>query len=494
MTQITEDQIASIVKRVAERLGKGPQNGENTPARQAIFNPPVGYPSSSITEMDDTYGIFDNIDSAVQAASRAFVDLNQLPLAVRGEIISSIRSTAMDEVENVAKMAVSETGLGRIEDKIKKNRLAIEKTPGTEILQPVTYTGDNGLTLVERAPYGVIGSITPCTNPFATLICNTIGMLAGGNAVVFNVHPTAKKISVYTVDMLNRAIVQAGGPKNLVTSITEPTIQSAQELMEHPLIKLLVVTGGPGVVKTAMNSGKKVIAAGPGNPPVVVDETADIHNAAKDIVNGASFDNNIVCIVEKEILAVASIADPLKSALKQNGCYELNPMQIRQMEKLLVQEPPSNDSHGIVNKKFVGKDARVILKEIGVNVGEEIRLVTAEVEERHPFVQMELLLPVIPLVRVSDVDTAIDKAKKMEHGFGHTAVMHSRNIDKLSRMAREINTSIFVKNGPSYAGLGFTGEGYASFTIASPTGEGLTNAIHFTRERRCTLKDRFRIV
>lgn len=470
---------------------KSPGDGASQPAR---FNPPVGCPPAPRQEPEDTPGVFHDIDSAVNAASRAFQELNQLPLSLREKIIASMRAVAMGEAEKLAEMAVSETGLGRVEHKVLKNRLAIEKTPGIEILQPVTYTGDNGLTLIERAPYGVIGSIAPCTNPFATIFCNAVGMLAGGNAVVFNAHPTAKKISIYSVNLLNKAVAQAGGPKNLITTIAEPTIQSAQELMKHPDIKLLVVTGGPGVVRAAMNSGKKVIAAGPGNPPVVVDETADMNSAAGDIVNGASFDNNIVCIVEKEILAVAAIADSLKAALKQNGAYELNASQIRQMEKLVIQEPPANGSHGIVNKKFVGKDAAVILKEIGVEAGDDIRLVIAEVEEGHPFVQMELLMPVVPLVRVPDVDTAIDKAKEMEHGFGHTAVMHSKNIDKLSRMAREINTSIFIKNGPSYAGLGFTGEGHTSFTIASPTGEGLTTAVHFTRERRCTLKDRLRIV
>lgn len=494
MNQLTDDQIASIVRRVAERMGKETKPAVAPSGPASVFRPAAGCPSAPPEKTEEAWGVFSDINGAVTAAEQAFRELDALPLSTRNHILAAIRSSALKEVENVARMAVAETGLGRIQDKILKNRLVIEKTPGIEILQPVTYTGDNGLTLIERAPYGVIGSITPCTNPFATILGNTLSMLAGGNAVVFNVHPTAKKVSIFTVDLLNRAIAGAGGPRNLVTAMAEPTIQTANELMAHPGIRLLVVTGGPAVVRAAMNSGKKVIAAGPGNPPAVVDETADIHQAARDIVNGASFDNNIVCIVEKEVLAVAIIADSLKAAMKKNGAYELNAPQVRQLEKLLVQEPPSNGSHGVVNKKFVGKDAAAILKEIGVGVGEDIRVLLAEVEEHHPFVQMELLLPVLPLVRVPNVDSAIDMAKEVEHGFGHTATMHSRNIDKLSRMAREINTSIFVKNGPSYAGLGFTGEGYTSFTIASPTGEGLTTAVHFTRERRCTLKDRFRIV
>jgi len=486
MAEFTENQIASIARRVAERMGKAAD-----PA-SASFHPPLGCPSPQ--EAPGASGVFQDINTAVDAASVAFGELNRLPLSLREGILGSMRREAMKAVERISEIAVSETGMGRVRDKVLKNKLVIEKTPGIEILKPVAHSGDHGLTLTERAPFGLIGSITPCTNPSETIINNAIGMVAGGNAVVFNPHPTARETSIFVVDLLNRAIIKAGGPKNLITTVSGPTIQTAQELMRHPSVRLLVVTGGPGVVRAAMNSGKKVIAAGPGNPPAVVDETADIDRAAQDLVNGAALDNNIVCIVEKEILAVESIADRLKSALKQNGCYELNPSQIRQMERLVIQDPPSGDSHGVVNKKFVGKDAAIILREIGVRVGDDIRLAIAEVDEPHPFVQMELLMPVIPLVRVPDVDTAIDGAKAVEHGFCHTAVMHSRNIDKLSRMAREINTSIFVKNAPSYAGLGLTGEGYTSFTIASPTGEGLTTAVHFTRERRCTLKDRFRIV
>ncbi|MBF0274875.1 MAG: aldehyde dehydrogenase EutE, partial [Nitrospinae bacterium] len=420
--------------------------------------------------------------------------LDGMTLSKRKEIIEAIRKICLENVETLSRMAVEETGLGRFEDKIIKNKLVINETPGTEILRPISYTGDHGLTLIERAPYGVIGSITPCTNPTETIICNGIGMIAGGNTVVFNTHPTAKKVSVFVVDLINKAIMNAGGPQNVLTTVETPTIESANQLMKHPDIALLVVTGGPAVVKAAMNSGKKVIGAGPGNPPAVVDETADIPQAAKDIVSGASLDNNIICIVEKEVLAVDSICNQLKSEMVKNGAYELNSMQTKRLEKLLVQEPYSCTCHGVVNKNFVGKDAKVILKAIDVDVSDDIRLIITDVPFEHQFVQCELLMPVLPIVRVSDVDTAIDLAKKAEHGFRHTAVMHSRNIDKLSKMARLINTSIFVKNGPSYSGLGFTGEGYTSFTIASPTGEGITTAINFTRERRCTLKDRFRIV
>ena len=206
-----------------------------------------------------------------------------------------------------------------MKNKLRKNRLVIDKTPGVEDIEPQAFSGDDGLTIQERAPFGVIGSITPCTDPSETIICNGIGMIAGGNTVVFNPHPSAKKTSIFTVNLLNKAVISAGGPANLFTTVAAPTIESAQNLMKHPDIRLLVVTGGPAVVSVAMKSGKRVIAAGPGNPPVVVDETADLEKAAREIVASASCDNNIICVVEKEIIVTGGAAVGLKKSAAESG-------------------------------------------------------------------------------------------------------------------------------------------------------------------------------
>ncbi|MGH2622018.1 MAG: aldehyde dehydrogenase family protein, partial [Anaerolineales bacterium] len=385
-------------------------------------------------------------------------------------------------------------GLGRYEDKIQKNLLNANKTPGTEFLTPTVWTGDHGLTLVEWAPYGVIGAIIPSTNPTSTVICNTIAMVAAGNAVVFNAHPGAKSCSNHTVRLMNEAIVEAGGPANLVCGVAEPTIESAQALMAHKDIRLLTVTGGIGVVRAAMASGKRAICAGPGNPPVVVDETADLEQAGRDVVFGASFDNNVVCTDEKTLIAVDSIADPLKRVMARYGAYEVDAAQLDRLMKVIFEELPPPGRHGTLNKKFIGKNANVILREIGIEVGDEIRLVLADVPNDHPLVWSEQMMPVFPLTRVRNVEDGIRLAKDSEHGFRHTAVIHSKNIDNMSRMARVMDCSIFVKNGPTQAGLGLGGEGFCSFTIASPTGEGMTNPRSFSRIRRCTLVDAFRIV
>jgi acyl-CoA reductase-like NAD-dependent aldehyde dehydrogenase len=471
---MNEAQINQIVEQVVRKL-----SGELSKA-------PSLSGSKSPALLTKRPGIFDDLDSAAAAATRSQEEWVSLSLEVRERCIEAMRQCTRDNVNELATQAVTETKLGNVKDKIAKNLLCANKTPGMELLRPQAWTGDHGLMLMERAPFGVIGAITPTTNATETIINNGIAMVAGGNSVVFNVHPTAKGCANWFVQKLNESIIAAGGPANLLCSIANPTIESANALMKHPKIRLIVVTGGPAVVKAAMNSGKRAIAGGPGNPPAVVDDTANISKAAKDIVDGASLDNNIVCIVEKEVFAVASIADELKREMQKFGAYEVPSSAINRLEKLVV-----DDGHP--SKDWVGRDAIKIAAAAGLNAPAGTRLLFAEVDPTHPFVQAELLMPVIGFSRLKTIEDCIAAAVQAEHGFGHTATVHSTNIDVLSAMGKIMNTSIFVKNGPSYAGLGLTGEGYTSFTIASPTGEGLTTPISFTRERRCTLKDSFRI-
>jgi acyl-CoA reductase-like NAD-dependent aldehyde dehydrogenase len=487
MSGLTDQQVEYIARRAIERLGAV------VPAR--ADSPPEGDAGQRASRPADLVeGVFADVDSAVQAAAAAQRELMELSLAKRGRMIDSIRKEMGDNYEALARMAHQETGLGRVEDKIVKNRVVTEKTPGTEDLVPQARSGDRGLVLTEPAPFGVIGAITPITNPTSTIICNTIGMVAAGNGVVFNVHPGAKRVSIHNVNLINRAITRVGGPSNLVTTIAEPTIESAQALMKHAGIGLVVVTGGPGVVKVALQSGKRAICAGPGNPPVVVDETADLDQAGRDVVYGASFDNNVVCVDEKTLIAVNSIADELLRAMKRHGAVVLTPVQARQLEREIFAENRGPGKPGVIKKELIGKNVEVILARIGLKVDAAVRLAVMEVPADHPLVWTEQLTPVLPMVRVKNAEEGIDLAVRSERGMRHTAVMHSKNLDHLSRMARVMNCSIFAKNGPAVAGLGAGGEGHASFTIASPTGEGLTRARDFARSRRCTLVDHFRIV
>ena len=442
-------------------------------------------------------GVYEKMEDAIAAAEDGYRAVRAMSVAQREKLITAIRAMIHEEAPTMAALGVAETKMGRVEHKTAKHLLVADKTPGTEDIVPTVRTGDDGLTLTEMAPFGVVGAITPSTNPSETVLCNSMGMIAAGNGVVFNPHPGAIATSNYAVDLVNRASAKVGGPKVLVSSVVKPTLDTAQIMYKHPAIRLLVCTGGPGVVRAVLSSGKKAIGAGAGNPPVIVDDTADIAKAAKDIIDGCTFDNNLPCIAEKEVFAFDSIADELIDGMLKNGAYKINAAEAEKLAAVVLTDV-KNPKTGIIKKTIsrdcVGRDAAVLLEKIGIKVGPEIRCIICETSFEHIFVQEELMMPILPIVRVHNIDEAIELAVKAEHGNRHTAHMHSKNIDHLSRFAKAVETTIFVKNAPSYAGIGFGGEGHATFTIAGPTGEGITSARSFTRLRRCVMADSFRII
>lgn len=440
---------------------------------------------------DTNYGVFSQMEEAIAAAEKAQREVLKQTPNQRQCWVDIIRKTCLQQeiMERMSRLAVCETGIGRYTDKVIKNTAAAKFTPGTEDLRTEASTGAYGLTLFEYCPFGVIGAITPTTNPTETIINNSICMIAGGNAVVFSPHPRAKKTSIYLIQTLNKALAEAGAPNNMITMVANPSLEATDIMIHHPKVRMLVATGGPAIVQKVLSSGKKAIGAGPGNPPVVVDETANIEQAAKDIVAGSSFDNNVPCIAEKEVFAVDSIFDYLLINMKRAGAYEIkNDNCIEKLWQLVSKEDGSGPK-----VEFVGKSAAYILKQIGIEVDDTTRLIIMETDKEHPFVQEEMMMPILPLVRCENVDQAIAWAYEAEHGNRHSAMMHSTNIAKLSKMAKLMETTIFVKNGPSYAGLGIGGQGYPTFTIAGPTGEGLTSPRSFCRRRECVLKDMFNI-
>ncbi len=444
----------------------------------------VNEDAPSLNNEDYSYGIFEKMNDAVEAADAAQKKYLSCSMSDRAKYVNVIRDVVLkkENLNLISQMTIEETGMGTYEHKLIKNSLAATKSPGIEDLTTEAMTGDDGLTIVEYSPFGVIGAIAPTTNPTETIICNSIGMLAAGNAVVFSPHPRAKNVSLTLIKLINKGLEEAGAPKNLIVTVKAPSIENTNIMMEHSKVRMLVATGGPGIVKTVLSSGKKAIGAGAGNPPVVVDETADIEKAASDIVLGCSFDNNLPCIAEKEVLAVDSVADYLIFNMKKSGAYEVKDASIiKKLEELVINEK------GGPKTTFVGKSAQYILSKVGIEVNSDIKVIILEASFEHTFVQTELMMPILPIVRVNDVDKAIELAIDAEHGNRHTAIMHSRNVDKHTKMAKLIQTTIFVKNGPSYAGIGVGGEGYTTFTIAGPTGEGLTSAKSFARKRRCVL-------
>lgn len=469
--EITNESIKKIVAEILKQ-------GTATPKSD-------GSQDCSLNSTDK--GVFMDVSSAVSAAKIAYKELASKNLSVREDIVEAIKEKMKPFVPEIAQKTFEETKMGRVEDKIQKLDLVLDKTPGVEDLKTEAYTGDHGMTLYELSPFGVVGAVTPSTNPAETLICNAIGMIAAGNSVYFSVHPGAKAISKWIVSKLNEIIWETSGINNLVVTIDQPSIEAAQEMMHHPEVAMLVVTGGPGVVHEALSSGKKTIGAGAGNPPSLVDETANIEKAAKDIVFGASFDNNILCIAEKSVVVVEEVADYLIHHMERNGAFLLtDPEKIAQLKAITIE-------NGHPSRLFVGRNANVLLNAIGIQPEYDVKIIILKALKDDPFVVKEMLMPILPIVSVSDFEAGLEVSLEIEQGLHHTATMHSMNVERLNKAAKQMQTSIFVKNGPSYAGLGVGGEGTTTFTIATPTGEGTTTARNFARRRRCVLTDGFSI-
>ena len=465
--QVTDELIRGVVQQVLAQM----RNGKAAPSANGNGKAP------------SARGVFQDATDAVAAATEAQRRFEARGLDDRRKAVACIRRICTQQAEQLGREELEETKIGRLAHKIEKLKVIADRIPGVEFLRTDAFSGENGIALQEYAPFGVIGAITPVTHSLPTLACNAINMLAAGNALVCNPHPGGARIACKGVHLFNQAIFDAIGIDNLITIIEKPTLESAQAIFDHRDVRMLCVTGGPAVGRAALRSPKRAVVAGPGNPPVVVDETADLDNAARSIVVGGGYDNNLLCIGEKEVFAVASIFDELMDAMSRHKAVRLDAKQIEALTKAAF-VPADDNKHMIVNKDFIGQDAAVLAEKAGFAVPADTELLFGETDESNPFVEVEQMMPFVPFVRTPDVDAAIALAKKYEHGFKHTSIIHSRNLDTITRMGREMDTTLFVQNGPSTAGLGSGGEGYLSFSIATPTGEGVTTPLTFTRQRR----------
>lgn len=480
---MNEQMIAQVVTEV---LGKLQQPGTTaTPTPSAASS---SAPASSVS--GEGFGVYDSMAKAADAAHQSFLQLQKKGVSARRQAIDAIRDLSRTKAEEWGRIEFEETRIGRLDHKIEKLGICADLVPGVEFLERMAFSGDFGLTLIDFAPWGLIGAITPSTHSVPTLTGNAINMIAAGNSVVYNTHPAAAHCAAIAIRAYNESIHKATGISDLLTTVRKPTLDTFHEMCSHEQVRLLCVTGGPAVVAAAMKTGKRAVCAGPGNPPVVVDETADLDRAARCIIQGASYDNNLLCIGEKEVFVVEEVADALMAALKKAGAVQLNAGEIDQLTKKAFVFPEGQGAgcgHASVNKDFIGKDADVLAQAIGKSVPQQTDLLFGETAEDHLFVIEEQMMPFIPIVRVKDVDAAIKAAIKAEQSYKHTAIMHSRNIDNLTRMAQEVDTTLFIKNGPCMTGLGLGGEGFLSFSVATPTGEGVTTPMTFTRSRRCVM-------
>ena len=473
MNAINESLVRNVVEEILARIV--------TPGTSAGFS--------------GRFGQFTCANEAVAASKDAYEQLSRRTIADRKKILAIIRKICIDQSVELGTMEMNETKIGRLQHKIDKLNNVGYNAPGVEFLKSEVFSGDHGLTVIEFAPFGVIGAVTPVTHSLPTIANNAINMIASGNTLVVNPHPSGKRVAAEGVMRFNREIHREFGIDNLISLIIEPTLDSADVIFKHPDVSLLVVTGGPGVAKAALSQQKRAIVAGPGNPPVVVDETADLDRAARSIILGGAYDNNLLCIGEKEVFVVESVFEQMMQAMERAGAVRLNAAETALMTQrgiTLVGE--GKDKHDVPAREFLGKDAKVLAAGIGKNVPDSTELLFGETDEFNPFVPVEQMMPFLPFIRVRNVDHGIALAKKYEHGFKHTAIIHSTNINNMTKMGKELETTIFVKNGPCVAGLGGGGEGYPSFSIAGPTGEGITTPLTFTRQRRCALVDALHIL
>jgi aldehyde dehydrogenase len=441
------------------------------------------------------YGVFADANDACAAAFEAFKKLQKGGIAARQKVIDCVKTLVTANAKEWGRIELEETKIGRLDHKIEKLTI-IKGVPGVEWLRPDARSGDHGITLEEYTPFGVIGAITPSTHSIPTLSGNIINMVAAGNTVVFNAHPSAARCAAMAVRAYNQAIERETGIANVVCIIEQPSLDSFKALCTNELVRLLCVTGGPGVVKAAQQAGKRAICAGPGNPPVFVDDTACMKRAARCIVAGAAYDNNLLCIGEKEVFALDKIADRLMNEMENNGAVRLNQAQLERLTKAAFTFKEGHGggcSHAAVNKDYIGKDVSVLAEAAGINVPANTQLLFAETDANHPFVIEEQMMPFVPVVRVKGVEEGIQASLAAEHNYKHTAIIHSHEVEHITAMGRALDTTIFVKNGASMCGLGLGGEGYLSFSIATPTGEGVTNPKTFTRVRRCVMVDNLRI-
>ncbi|MBK1875366.1 aldehyde dehydrogenase [Pelagicoccus mobilis] len=440
-------------------------------------------------------GVFDTAEQAAQAAQQGQAQLREKGIATRVEIIDLVKSICSEKADEWGKLEFAETQIGRLDHKIAKLH-GIKDIPGIEWLNPYSLSGDNGIMMEEYAPFGVIAAITPVTHSIPTISGNIVSMVAAGNGVVFNAHPGGAACAADAVAYFNEAIYRKTGIANLVTIIEKPTLDSFNDLCASSEIDLMCVTGGPAVVNAAMQSGKRAICAGPGNPPVVVDETADLDKAARDIILGGGFDNNLLCIGEKQVFVVDSVYSQFVEAFKRAGAHFLPKENVKKLasEVFTYKEDGGGCSHPVLNRDYVGADATVLAKVAGSSAPAGTEVVFGECPGDCPFVEEEQMMPMIPVVRARDVDEAIEMAYQSEHGYRHSAIMHSKNLDNLTKMGQKMDCTLFVKNGASIAGLGMGGHGYSNFSIATTTGEGIVTTQTFTRKRRCVMVNNLNII
>ena len=354
----------------------------------------------------------------------------------------------------LAEMAVEETGMGVVEDKVIKNHFASEyiynKYKNAKTCGILEEDKANGLIKIAE-PLGVIAGVIPTTNPTSTVIFKALISLKTRNGIVFSPHPRAKKCTVETARIILEEAVKAGAPEGIIGWIESPTLFQTQYLMQHPQIDIILATGGPGMVKSAYSSGKPALGVGPGNTPALIDETADIEMAVSSILMSKTIDNGMICASEQSVTAVKAVYDAVKAEFIKRGAYILTPKEKEKLAKVIMID-------GHLNSAIVGQPAHKIAEMAKISVPEETKVLIAEcskVGAEEPF-SAEKLSPVLAMYTADDFKSGADLAKELvsHGGRGHTSVLYTnpQNDDRIKYFGHLMITGRVMINCPSSQG------------------------------------------
>ncbi len=388
-----------------------------------------------------------------RAAREAQKKLSQFPQEKLDSVVESIAHAFAAAAAELAGLAVQETGFGNVEDKITKNRFASEKVfQRIRDMKTVGVLKENAQEKLWEVgiPVGVIGAIVPSTNPTSTVCYKALIALKSGNAIVFSPHPKAVKCTLRAAQIVADAAEKAGAPAGCVSCLGMASMAGCQELMAAPEVKLILATGGPGMVKAAYSSGKPAIGVGAGNGPAYIHHTADAEQALACILKSKTFDNGTVCASEQSIIVERPMEEKVKTAAKAMGFYFMSAEEAGKLAKLLFRPT------GALNPEIVGKKATKLAEMAGFSVPSGTKILVAREEQagpNYPY-SMEKLCPVLAFYVMENEDAVLSKVVEiLEHeGAGHTFAMHAGDRNVVERFAKAVPVSRFLVNAPAALG------------------------------------------
>jgi acetaldehyde dehydrogenase (acetylating) len=393
------------------------------------------------------------VRTLIAKAKKAQQEFSKFSQEKVDRVVENMVRASEREAVRLAKMAHEETGFGKWQDKVVKNKFA-SRVVYNNIKDMKTVgiiNDDKDKKVMEVAvPVGVIAGLIPSTNPTSTVMYKSIIALKAGNAIVFSPHPSAKNCIIETVKILNEAAVEAGAPDGIIGAMTILSMEGTNELMKHKDIALILATGGEAMVKAAYSSGNPALGVGPGNGPAFIEKSADIPLAVKRIVDSQTFDNGVICASEQSIVVESCIKDKVIEELKRQNVYFLSREQSEKLGKFILR------ANGTMNPQIVGKSAQVLAQLAGISIPEYTKVLISEqttVSKKNPY-SREKLTPILAFYCEENWEAACDRCIEllMNEGKGHTLIIHSNNEEIIKKFALTKPVSRILVNTPGALG------------------------------------------